>query len=179
MPNEIEQTILRACVAQQESRLADARSEWRLAVELSREQDDRPQLARALRSLGEVERKLHDRSAARLHYEEAVALYRGLSEPLALAHTVRHLGDLYCESSLPELAQSCYHEAIEVYRAHPEAAPLDVANAIRSTAVLASERGETVRARKLWQEARELYRVAGIQEGIAESSARLAGLAGN
>ncbi len=126
--------------------------------------------------MGETERKLHEPAAARLHYEEAVTRYRGLSDPLAFAHAIRHLGDVYHESHLPELAQPCYREALDVYRAHPEGATLDVANAMRSMALLKSELGERDEARQLWEEARELYISVGVPEGIAESSARLASL---
>ena len=145
-------------------------------VELSRQQDDSLEFAWATRWLGEIERKLHEPVAARQHYEEAVALYRGLSDPLVFAHTVRHLGDVYHESHLPELAEPCYREALEVYRAHPETAPLDVGNAIRSMAVLKSELGERDEARKLWEEVRELYITVGVEAGIAEASARLSRL---
>lgn len=176
MSNEIEQAAERAFTAQNERRYDDAKREWTTVAALSRQQDNLPELAWATRWLGEIERKLHEPAAARLHYEEAVALYRGLSDPLVFAHTIRHLGDVYHESHLPELAEPCYREALEVYRAHPEAAPLDVANAIRSLAVLKSELGERDHARKLWQEARALYTTVGVQAGVAESSARLARL---
>ncbi|HEY1732779.1 MAG TPA: tetratricopeptide repeat protein [Terriglobales bacterium] len=177
MSNEIDQAVQRAFEAQEERHLTDAKSEWSAAVELSRQEANSLALARALRSQGEIERKLHDPEAARLHYEEAAALYRGLSDPLALAHTIRHLGDVYRESHLPELAQCCYREALEIYGAQPEAAPLEVANAIRCMAVLKSELGERDEARKLWEQAREIYTTAGVPDGVAESSARLARLA--
>ena len=176
MSNEIEQAAQRAFEAQNERRYDDAKREWTTVAELSRQQENIPELAWATRWLGEIERKLHDPAAARLHYEEAVKLYRGLSDPLVFAHTIRHLGDVYHESKLPELAEPCYREALEVYRAHTEAAPLDVANAIRSLAVLTSELGERDQARNLWEEARALYTTVGVQAGVAESLARLARL---
>ncbi len=176
MPNEINSTAQRAFAAQNERCYDEAKREWTSAVELSRQQNNTPELARALRGLGEIERKLHALEAARQHYEEAVGLSRGLSDPLVFAHTIRHLGDVYYESHLPERAEPCYREALQVYRAQPEAAPLDLANAIRSLAVLKSELAERHEARKLWEEARELYASVGVEAGIAESSARLARL---
>ncbi len=176
MPQEIDLAIGRAMKAQQERRLADARSAWSDAVELSRQQDNQPELARALRSLGEVERKLHDGPGARLHYEEAVTVCRRVSDPLAFAHTIRHLGDVYHDSDISEMALRCYREALEVYRAHPGAAPLDLANAIRSMAVLTAELNELHLARALWEEAQELYSSVGVQAGIDESNRRLAAL---
>ncbi len=99
MSNEIEQAAQRAFEAQKERRYDDAKREWTTVAALSRQQDDIPELAWATRWLGEIERKLHNHAAARLHYEEAVKLYRGLSDPLVFAHTIRHLGDVYHESA--------------------------------------------------------------------------------
>jgi tetratricopeptide (TPR) repeat protein len=104
-------------------------------------------------------------------------LYRRLDDPLALAHTVRHLGDVYHHEQELALAEPCYRQALDLYRAHPEAAPLDVANAVRSMAVLKGDAGATDEARQLWEEAKQLYTATGIEAGVAESSRRLAELA--
>jgi tetratricopeptide (TPR) repeat protein len=177
MPDKIRELMERATQSQQDRRFADAKAAWTAAIELLREEDDQPALGRALRSLGEIDRKLRDDAAARAHYEEAVALYRRLDDPLALAHTVRHLGDVYHHAHQPQLAEPCYREALALYRAHLEAAPLDVANAIRSMAVLKSETGAVQEARKLWEEAKQLYTATGVEAGVNESSMRLAHLA--
>jgi tetratricopeptide (TPR) repeat protein len=177
MSDQLRELIDRAMQAQQERRFADAQTAWTAAVEQLREHSDRPALAHALRSLGEACRKLHDSAAARAHYEEAVAVCRLLGDPLALAHTVRHLGDVYYQAKELALAEPCYHEALDLYRAHPEAGPLDVANAIRSMALLKSKIGAAREARELWAEARQLYAANEIEAGVTECSQRLAELA--
>lgn len=177
MSDVIDQLMQRAVEAKRSQRFADARQDLLQAIGLLRQQPASIELARALRLLGEVERKLHDNAAARRHYEEAVALYREHGDRLALAHTVRHLGDVYQEAKNPELAEPCYREALELYRSCADAPPLDLANAIRSMAVLKGESGETEQARTLWQEARGLYAQVNVAQGVAESSARLARLA--
>jgi tetratricopeptide (TPR) repeat protein len=123
--------------------------------------------ARELRQRGESARRTDD-VTARLSYEEAVLLYRGVDEPLALAHTIRHLGDVYREQGRPDLADPCYHEALGLYRNHGEGSTLDLANAIRSLAVLRWEQTRT-----LWEEARDLYTGLNIEAGIKESTARV------
>ena len=178
MSDQIRDLIARATEAQQERRLNDAKHAWAAAIDSLRQSGNEASLAHALRSLGEVDRKLHDDSTARVHYEEAVALYRRLGDPLTLAHAVRHLGDVYRHLHEPALAEPCYREALGLYRAHPEVTPLELANAIRSLAVLKSETGETQQARELWEEARCLYTASGVEAGVAESSQRLAQLAG-
>lgn len=124
-----------------------------------------------------------------LKYKLAVAKARGIDDPLQLAHTVRHLGDAHCYAKQPTQAEPCYVEALAIYRKHEHAQPLDVANAIRSFAVLKDENGELEAAQRLWQEAHDIYAAVsdapdiseswrrGVLGGVAESAARLALLA--
>src|SRR5436305_3168531 len=151
----------RALQARREGRLVDARRDLMAAVGLLREEGVQVELAQALRNLGELERRL-DGDAARRHYEEAVAILRESAEPLRLAHTVRHLGDVYSEAGRAELAEPCYHEALALYRGHEHTLPLDLANAIRSHAVLKEDAGDIEEARRLWEEARDLYAAADV-----------------
>jgi hypothetical protein len=102
-------------------------------------------------------------------YEDAVALCRRLDDPLLLAHTVRHLGDVLCENGKDEQAEPHYREALAIYRSHTGPI-LDLANAIRSLAVLREDES-------LWEEAHHLYVMAKVWAGAAESAGRLAKLA--
>jgi tetratricopeptide (TPR) repeat protein len=164
----------RAKQLQREGRRDDARRDLLEAVNLLRQEGRREELAQALRTLGELERRTPNAADARLHYEEAVDIYRELGQHLRLAHTVRHLGEVYVESGSPELAEPCYVEALALYRSHDDGAPLDVANAIRALAVLKTNKGESEEARRLWQEAHELYVRCNVSAGVAESMARIA-----
>ena len=107
----------------------------------------------------------------------AVASLRKVDDPLRLAHTVRHLGDAYYYAGKWSLAEPCYVEALSIYRRHENRQPLDLANAIRSFAVLKDEVGAAAEAEPLWQEAHDLYVSLDVSAGIAESAARLALLA--
>ena len=66
--------------------------------------------------------------------------------------------------------------AVALYRSHERTLPLDLANAIRPLAILKDDAGEVEEARRLWEEARDLYAAVNVREGVAESSARLARL---
>ena len=124
-----------------------------------------------------------------LRYKLAVASARRVDDPLRLAHTVRHLGDAYCYAGKTALAEPCYVEALSIYRSHEKTPPLDLANAIRSFAVLKGETDAAEAAQSLWQEAYDLYVAVGdapditesfgrgVLGGVAESAARLALLA--
>jgi len=129
-------------------------------------------LARALelKLRGEKARR-RDGAMAQLCYEEAVALFREVGDPLALAHTIRHLGDVYLEQGRPDLAEPCFHEALALYRTHEHSSSLDLANAIRSLAVLRWEQSKA-----LWEEVRDLYATLGVEPGVKESAARLGAL---
>ncbi len=109
--------------------------------------------------------------------ELAVADIRKIDDPLRLAHTVRHLGDAYYYAGQLSLAEPCYLEALSIYRRHEHRRPLDLANAIRSFAVLKDEVGAAEEAQRLWQEAHDLYVAVKVPAGVAESAARLALLA--
>jgi tetratricopeptide (TPR) repeat protein len=131
---------------------------------------DRLAHAQELRLRGESARR-RDGAMARLCYEEAVTVFREVDEPLVLAHAIRHLGDVYHEQGRPDLAEPCYHEALGLYRTHEDDSSLDLANAVRSLAVLRWEQTRT-----LWEEARDLYATVGIEAGVKESTARVAAL---
>src|SRR6266516_4651804 len=107
----------------------------------------------------------------------AVASARRGEDPLKLAHRVRHLGDAYYYAGRWVLAEPCYVEALSIYRRHERTQPLDLANAIRSFAVLKDEVGAAQQSQSLWQEAHDLYVGLNLSAGIAESAARLALLA--
>jgi tetratricopeptide (TPR) repeat protein len=107
----------------------------------------------------------------------AVARARRGDDRVRLAHRVRHLGDAYYYAGRPALAEPCYVEALTIYRGQEHGRPLDLANAIRSFAVLKHETGATDEAQRMWQEAHDLYLMLNVPAGVAESAARLAILA--
>jgi tetratricopeptide (TPR) repeat protein len=177
MSAECDHLLLQALQARRENRLDDAERGLVEAVALCRKAGTRIELAKALTSLGQIERDLRRLDTARQHYEEAAILYRAEGEALRLAHTVRHVGDILREQGRPELAGPCYREALALYRGHGQTPPLDLANAIRGLALLKDEGGEVDEARALWEEAKDLYRSVNVEPGVAECSRRIERLA--
>lgn len=154
----------------------DAHRLYAEALERSRQAGMKRELIRALKGLGQIERDLDNGAAALALYEEAAALCRKEGDALMLAHTVRHLGDIHQEGGRDDLAEPCYNEALSIYRRENETLPLDLANTIRPFALLKENAGEVEEAKRLWAEARDLYAVANVAQGVAESSRRLARL---
>src|SRR5437867_845413 len=107
----------------------------------------------------------------------AVASARTGDDSLRLAHRVRHLGDAYYYAGRAASAEPCYVEALSIYRRHQRTPPFDLANAIRSFAVLKHEVGTGQEAERLWQEAHALYVSLNASAGVAEAAARLGLLA--
>jgi tetratricopeptide (TPR) repeat protein len=136
----------------------------------NREEIDR---AHALRELGERARHSGDLKTAQAHYEQAVALLRTADDRLKLAHTIRHLGDVHAQRRQWPEAERCFVEALDIYRSHPVPGTLDLANAVRSCAVLKTETGQSEEARARWDEARLLYESAGIAAGVEECRRRV------
>lgn len=129
---------------------------------------------RVLKDLGRSERSAGELEAARSLYEEAALLCRAEGHGVLLAHTLRHLGDINREVGRLDVAERCYDEALGIYRDEIRRRPLDVANALRSVALLREDQARGDQAQALWEEARELYADVGIQEGVDECCAHLA-----
>src|SRR5947207_3959950 len=125
-------------------------------IELLRQQGDSLALALALRNLGELQRSLPGSDGGVAAYQEAIALLRQHSAPLKLAHTIRHLGDIYRHAGGFDRAGACYDEAVSIYRGHADASPLDLANALRGSALLKEKTGEKQQAIEFWEEAKNL-----------------------
>jgi ankyrin repeat protein len=147
----------------------EARELFAEAAKRSRESGARRELVEALKGIAQIDRDLGHRAEALPFYEEAVTVCRDIADPLLLAHTLRHLGDLHHDDSRDDLAEPLYTEALALYRTS-DAPPLDLANALRSLAIIKD-------SADLWEEAHHLYVATNVQPGIAETAIRLAKLA--
>jgi tetratricopeptide (TPR) repeat protein len=173
MRDESDRLVKEALQARRENRPIDAKRDLIEAVAVCRRAGLQTELARALTSLGQIERDLHCDDAALQHYEEAAAIYRSEGDVLKLAHTIRHVADIHRHTRSYALAESGYAESLHLYRSHEETPQLDLANALRGWALLKEATGEIIEARSLWQEAKSLYAEVRVEAGVAESARRL------
>lgn len=123
---------------------------------------------RALKALGRSERSAGELEAARSLYEEAASLCRREGHRVLLAHTLCRLGDVHREARRLARADRCYDEALSIYREETRRRPFDVAEALRSAALLREAQDADDEAADFWEEARSLYADAGIREGVEE-----------
>jgi tetratricopeptide (TPR) repeat protein len=154
---QIESLLRQGYQARRDRRSADARTAFTGAVDLARQDEDRPLLAQSLTGLGQILRDLGETPSALAHYQQAVSILHGLPDPLRYAHALRHVGDIARELNQLSLAQSSYEEALAIYRSHPETGTLDLANTLRGYALLLEAVGNRQKAIALWQEAGILY----------------------
>jgi tetratricopeptide (TPR) repeat protein len=176
MPDGPDELLALALLARRENRLADARRYLVEAVDRRREAGATSDLTNALTRLGQIERDLGHNQAELRNYEEAAGVYRAESDVLRLAHTVRHVGDIHRNEGRLDLAEPCYQEALSIYRSNEKTPPLDLANAIRGLALLKGDAGDAEEARRLWEEAENLYTAVDVKAGVDESVHRLARL---
>ena len=168
----------RAEIARRELRLEEAQRDLVEAVALVRRSGAGRELAVAMKALGRVEREMGRVDVALSLYEEAAALLRQVDDPFLVAHTVRHVGEIHQDAGRTDLAGPCLREALSLYRAHPDAPPLDLANAIRPMALFKESAGAWDEARRLWSEARDLYESLDVPQGVEECRAALSRLGG-
>ncbi|CAN5224777.1 hypothetical protein BH09PSE1_BH09PSE1_26450 [soil metagenome] len=111
---------------------------------------------------------------ARNGYAQAAALSRETGKPLMRAHALRHLSDLDREADKPTEALAHAEQALALYRRHAPGGTLDIANAVRLTALALGDLGRGEAAARAWAEARDGYAATGVSAGVEECDARLA-----
>ncbi|WEJ98524.1 MAG: hypothetical protein P0Y59_16435 [Candidatus Sphingomonas phytovorans] len=114
----------------------------------------------------------------------AVALLRDLGDIAALAHAVRHVADMLVDAGRADEAGTAITEMLGLYREIPDAAPLDIADGLRSAALQAEAINDSDTAWIFWIQARARYgELAGMpgapgNPGVAEADAHLKRLRG-
>jgi tetratricopeptide (TPR) repeat protein len=164
----------RGWTAYREKKPKYARDLFKNALKASSADDSPAMLAEIHVAIGKVARDLKEYQPAVSHYRTAAELYRGVNHEMGLAHAVRHVADILREMNRDEEAEPFILEAIELYRDQQPLPRLDLANSLRVAALLKEQTGLIADALPLWLEARNLYREAGVDAGVAESRAHLA-----
>ncbi|MDR6624139.1 GNAT family N-acetyltransferase [Caulobacter segnis] len=108
---------------------------------------------------------------ARDLYAKAADRARAAGVALPLAQALRHLSDLDREAGETQSALAAADEAVALYRASPDATDLDLANALRLSALAREAFGQA--ATDMWREAGALYQDADVEAGVEEARRRL------
>ena len=106
---------------------------------------------------------------------EALALYRQAADcarqsgdAYRMAHCLRHIGIITLDDKDNESALSAGQEAVAIYRECADDS-LELANALRVTALAHSALGATDQAARCWVDARAIYLKLDIASGVAEA----------
>ena len=175
-PDRVSKLVEEAWVERREGRHEAAHQKLGEAIALCRQADLQRELVMVLGKLGHVGLDTKNIDAALVAYEEAVEISERLGDHQLVAHTVRHLGDVHRHGKRLKEAERCYERSLGLYASFENLHPCEYANAIRPMAIIQEALGNVDEAKKLWGQARELYRKGGILEGVDECSERLAGI---
>jgi tetratricopeptide (TPR) repeat protein len=178
MPENVDTLLDRAAQARREHRHGEAERLASEALTRGERSGSRTDLARALTALGQTARDQGRLEEALQLYEQAADIYRTDGPALRYAHTIRHVADIRVDMGEPATAEPMYDEAVASYRASAETSRLDLANALRGTAMAKILLGKVNEGRALLEEVRGVYAELGITAGVAESERVLAKLAG-
>jgi tetratricopeptide (TPR) repeat protein len=159
----------RATAARNEGHEDEAERLYKEAAEAARAQDTVGR-AEALIGAGQIRRQRGDRPGASIYLSEAITLLRNefASQPECIAPTLAfaltHAAELRGELGENAVAGTQIEEAVRLYRAIQPVPPLDLANALRVSALL-SER----EALAAWTEAQTLYITISQNDSIDEA----------
>lgn len=119
------------------------------------------QEARSARSYGQTADALRS-------YLDAAALARKVGDKALLAYSLRHSSELYLEGGSAEAALNTGDEAVTILSAVHNSKSLDLANALRVTALALEALDRAGEAALRWNKARKLYAAWDVTEGVAE-----------
>lgn len=108
---------------------------------------------------------------AREAWAQAAVLAQAGGHPMLEAGALRHLSDLDREAGRGDAALASARRACALYEGTGR--PLDLANALRLTALALDALSRPAEARTAWTRARDLYAAANVTDGVAECEARL------
>lgn len=106
-------------------------------------------------------------------YEEAAESFQAEQQPARWAHALRHAAEFALRAGDGVTSLREARMVIEYYRSTPPTT-LEMANALRVMAMAEAAAGETDNAMEHWNEARRLYREAGIADGVLEADRHVA-----
>src|SRR5437879_2678526 len=92
---------------------------------------------------------------------DVLATARQSNDPLVVAYTLRHTADIHAQLGFFDQSATEIAEAIRIYREHATNHALDLANALRISALNAERR-----AHATWHEAKALYASVDVQAGV-------------
>ena len=124
---------------------------------------------------GRAARRAGNKVEAAEIYELAAVELEGMGDAKRSMHALRHAAELRLDLGAVAEAQSDILRVLEVYRER-DTDELEMANAVRTAALVQEAAGLFADARALWVEARGLYEFLEITAGVDEADRRLAGL---
>ncbi|KAG8998959.1 hypothetical protein FRB93_013369 [Tulasnella sp. JGI-2019a] len=138
------------------------------ALQLYRELDNRPRIARCLRMIGECQsRSVFHRNQATTTYTDAAKIYRELGDKRDAAQCVQMVGKRQWDEGRCSEALNAYNEVLELYRELDD--PLEVARCLHMIGEVERIQGQYEAGVSAYTEAYKLFLGLDDQLGVAES----------
>ena len=132
-----------------------------------------PERLRATLAKARAASEAGDHAEAAHGYFKAAETARAAELPAELAFCLRHGAQARLEAGCAETALDAAGEAATIYRQTEGEQGLNYANAARLVALANEALGEPEKAQSHWAEARKIYEVNGVQEGVDECDVHL------
>lgn len=130
-------------------RIPQALARFECALSLARTSEDRVAIARDLKNIGAVLRRLGDFRGALQALIASLEMQRASGE--ASGAVLNNIGDIYRKLDEPDEAMRYYRDAIKAFHARGDSS--EVPHVLEAMAVLSLDRGDAVQATRLLQEA--------------------------
>ena len=170
---DMEEHLRSARIFRNESRFGEAIMELEAALELCEEFKVTVQKRQTLSLLGTIHHDLGNNKKSLESYQDALSLADSDSEPDQIADITCHMADVEREIGDLKASFSHYEKALNFYRSNLNKDTLSLANTIRGYALLKEKMVDYSGAKRLWQEAKNIYTRLKIDEGVKECLGRL------
>jgi len=114
-----------------------------------------------------------DAAEAAKCYGQAAETARLAGLPAELAFCLRHLAQALLETDRAQDALDAAMDASQIYDESEPVRGMNYANTARLIALAREGLGQTTEAQSSWVEARAIYEIHGVEEGVAECDAHL------
>lgn len=170
---DMEEHLRSAKIFQNQSRFNEAILELESALELCEEYKVNKEKKQTLSLLANIYFDLGRTNKSLESFKGALSLAESDSEEEQIANFTWHIAEVECEIGDLKSSRSHYEKALAYYRKNVNKYSLSYANAVRGLAMLKEKMVDYGDAKKLWNEAMNIYEKLKFDSGMKECMSRI------
>jgi two-component system, sensor histidine kinase ChiS len=147
----------RGAIAYHQEDIAEALSHFECALDMAKQRNDRPAVAKDLNTVGSALRRLGDFRGALAALNASIEIRRKEGDKNT-GVVLNNIADVYRELKEPDTALRYYREALQMFR--NQGNTIESAHVMESMAAIALERGDAAQAEPWLLESLNIYRLA-------------------